>query len=215
MLYCFDDYYNLSMYNDFRSNLVEKKIPFNEYISTKDYKFYIELERDPFILKYFEPSRNQNLFLVNKVKELTIQDEYNYRRRDSIGNKRNLNLAINDAYKFFVEKNAGNYAFFHLNNREAAEKLSSKIGRIYWMGKYLQGRYNIFLTNNMYLSQYVDIDNILAVSDDIFDAELKINYEIFKFNDRLKKYSETPYFVNSKYVAPKILADKYKSIKKN
>lgn len=55
----------------------------------------------------------------------------------------------------------------------------------------MQGRYNIFLSNNMYISQYVDFVNILVTDDDIFNAELKINYEIFKFNDRIKKYSET------------------------
>lgn len=55
----------------------------------------------------------------------------------------------------------------------------------------MQGRYNIFLSNNMYISQYVDFVNILVADDDIFNAELKINYEIFKFNDRIKKYSET------------------------
>ncbi|MCV3346734.1 hypothetical protein L8U40_07750 [Campylobacter lari] len=43
----------------------------------------------------------------------------------------------------------------------------------------------------MYISQYVDFVNILVTDDDIFNAELKINYEIFKFNDRIKKYSET------------------------
>ncbi|SUX05702.1 Uncharacterised protein [Campylobacter lari] len=55
----------------------------------------------------------------------------------------------------------------------------------------MQGRYNIFLSNNMYISQYVDFVNILVTDDDIFNTELKINYEIFKFNDRIKKYSET------------------------
>ena len=200
MIYSTDKYYDINQYNDFINTLKERSINFNEFINTKNYQFYLETESDPFIIKYDLITKNQKLFLVSKVKELTSKDVQSLTRRNSHVGKSAIQLAYNDAYNDFKDSTV---YFIDIKSKDHVLELSKKLGKIYYFGKYFNNRYRIGLTNNSYVRNFVNLDDILS-SGTLIQAELNLNYEVFNHKDFLKKYSMTPYFENGSYFAPKI-----------
>lgn len=200
MIYNLDNY-NIALYNEFLENANKKKIYYNEYVSVRDYRWYLETERDPFLLTYAKITGNAGMFLVSKTKGVNPQDIYTFRRMKIAKDKTNLDFCKNDAYNYFGKSE---YVYFiNIQNRERAESLSKKIGRLYFMGFYMNTKYKVYLTDNQYVSHFVGIDDILSSGVSCFDAELQLNYEIFNLKDRLKKFSQTPYVENGKIVWPK------------
>lgn len=202
MIYTLDENYTIEEYNKIVNTLYNKGIPFNEYISTKNYKFFIETELEPFCLDYREVNKSFSYFLVSKTKFLQESERVKYTRRNEHQGKNALKLAYNDA---FTELKDEYVYFFHLTNLQKAKLLSKEIGKIWYFGKYYNSRYFVFLSNNQYLTNFVKIDDILA-SGDVLDAEMQLYYQAFQRQDRLKKFSYTPYFNNGDYFKPKILA---------
>lgn len=212
MLYNLDKY-DIKLYNEFLNNLKNHNVNYNEFVSTKNYQFVLQTERYPEILDYYPLNKSQSLFLVAKVKAVIPTDEYLYRRKNLTNNKTNLNFCMNDAYNYFndIKTEEPYFYFINIQNKERAEKLSSEIGRIYYMGKYVNNRYSVFLTNNQYIGTIISIDDILASGSNLFEAELQLNYECFRLQDRLKKFSMTPYYENGKQFLPKTLHSFFKS----
>lgn len=209
MIWTIDGNYTVEEYNKIIDTLIKKEIPFQEYISTKNYQFFIETELEPFVLDYKGIDPQFSYFLVSKTKWLQTPEKVKYTRRSEHNGKSALKLCYNDAYRFFGD----DYTYFiHLSNKERAKELSLKIGRLYYFGKYLNSRYFVFLTNNQYISQFVKTDDILA-SGGVLDAEQQLYYQAFNRQDRLKKFSQTPYYEGGDYHRPKVLAPFFASNK--
>ena len=202
MLWSIDKNYSIEFYNQIIKTLQNKNIEFTEYISTKNYKFYIETLQDPFILDYETIDPQFAYFLVSKTKYLQTQDSIRYNRRNEHSGKSALKLAYNDA---FMELKDSYVYFIHLSDTTKAKALSRDIGKLWYMGKYVGNRYKVYLTDNQYISRFVKIDDILA-SGTPLEAEMGLYYSAFNRLDRLKKYSRTPYFKDGEYFRPKVLA---------
>ena len=202
MLWSIDKNYSIEFYNQILKTLQFKNIDYNEYISTKNYKFYIETAQDPFILDYETIDPQFAYFLVSKTKYLQSQDSIKYTRRNEHSGKSALKLAYNDC---FTELKDSYVYFIHIPNTAKAKTLSRDIGKLWYMGKYVGNRYKVYLTNNQYIPRFVKIDDILA-SGNVLDAEMELYYSAFNRLDRLKKYSRTPYFKDGEYFRPKVLA---------
>lgn len=202
MLWSIDKTYSLELYNHIVATLRTKKIPFSEYISTKNYKFYIETENDPFILDYETIDPQFAYFLVSKTKYLQSQEAVKYTRRSEHSGRSALKLAYNDAFTDFKD----DYVYFiHIANASKAKSLSREIGKLYYMGKYVSNRYKVYMTNNQYTGKFVPFDDILA-SGNVLDAEMELYFSAFNRLDRLQKYSQTPFFKDGEYFRPKVLA---------
>lgn len=212
MIYNLDSY-DIKLYNEFLNNLKNHNIQFNEYVNSRDYKFYLETNEIPFILNYNELNNNSRMFLISKVQGVNTQDIYNYRRTKLSNSRENLKLCINDAYQYFLNKKSEYFYFIHIQNKEKAELLSKDIGRLYYFGTYLNNKYKIYLSNNQYLTNFIGIEDILAGSDDLFELEMNINYNIFRLQDRIKKFSQTPYRENGTTILPKYLHPFFKNTK--
>ena len=202
MLWSIDKNYSIEFYNQILKTLQAKSIDYNEYISTKNYKFYIETQQDPFILEYETIDPQFAYFLVAKTKFLQSQDSVRYTRRNEHSGKSALKLAYNDV---FTEYKDSYVYFLHLPNTAKAKALSRDIGKLWYMGRYVNNRYKVYLTDNQYITRFVKIDDILS-SGTPLEAEMELYYSAFNRLDRLKKYSRTPYFVDGEYHRPKVLA---------
>lgn len=202
MIWSIDSNYTIEDYNKVLDALQENNIAYSEYISTRNYKFYIETQDAPFCLKYETIDAGFSYFLVSKTKYLQSQESLRYTRRSEHSGKAALKLAYNDAFN--AEKN--NYVyFFHLSNREKAKELSREIGKIWYFGRYLNNRYFVFMSSNQYISKFVKLDDILS-SGTPLEAEMQLYYQAFNKQDRLKKYSQTPAYNDGVYLRPKILS---------
>lgn len=213
MLYNLDKY-NIKEYNQFLLNYKKHNVIYNEYVSTKNYQFVLETASYPEILDYTTLNKTQSIFLVSKVKAVVTQDENKLKRKNITNNATNLEYCKNDAYIYFdpapkSKSSTSYYYFLNIPNKEQAQKLSKSIGRIYFLGKYL--RYSIYLTNNQYTAEFVNLDDILVGDSDIFNAEIKLNYEVFRLQTRLKKFSMTPYFEAGNLVLPKTTHNFFKT----
>lgn len=202
------DKYDIKLYNEFLSNLTKHNIDYSEYVCTRDNKFYLSTQLEPFILDYTLIQNASKMFLISKTKGVNNQDIYQYRRQKVTASKDNLKLCINDAYQYFIDLNQKQknsvFYFVNISNKERAEALSKQLGRLYYFGFYYN-KYRVYLTNNQYTTNYIDPENILVSSNDLFDAEMQLNYNIFRLNDRLKKFSQTPYRENGTTVLPKYI----------
>lgn len=207
MIFSFDDFYNTDFYNTTIEHLFELGIPFKEFLHIKSYKWYLDCEIDPTILKYDEISGTSKRLLISKTIPLTSSDEYKYRRRQAnSSSSAAISLCFNDAYNYFKDF----ISFIWLDNNESARELSKHIGRIYYFGRYFSNRYRVYGCKNSYLKNFVNPERILSEGS-IVQAELKLNYSIFKLQDFLEKYSQTPYWDSGLYFAPNVLAKKFKS----
>lgn len=202
MIWTIDGDYDLQEYNKVIASMQANAISYNEYIHTKNYKFYIETPQEPWCLKYENIDLQFSYFLVAKTVPLQSNEIIKYSRRSEHSGKAALKLAYNDA----LESAKGQYIyFFHLTNKDAAKELSKEIGKIWYFGRYFGNRYHVFMSANQYLTKYVKLDYILS-SGTPLEAEMQLYYQAFNRQDRLKKYSQTPAYENGQYLRPKILA---------
>jgi hypothetical protein len=201
LILTFDGFYSNSEINDFLNNLKNKNINYNEFINTRDYKLYIETEYDASILNYNEISKIQKMFLISKVIPSLSIDEIKYNRfLSNSNNKELIKLGFNDVYYLYNNNSKETVYFINLRSKDNAQKLSKKLGKIYFFGKY--NKFYIGLTNNQYTQNIVPLEDILT-SGSLIKAEQSLNYEIFNLKYYLKKYSITPYFENGSFILTK------------
>ena len=207
MIFGIDSYYSIEEYNKVIDALKYNQIDFQEFISTKNYQFYIKTPLAPFTLKYDSVQNQMSAFFVSKVQYLQSSEMVKYTRRSEHSGKAALKLAYNDAF----EACRGTYCyFFHLPNADAAKSLSNEIGKIWYFGKYAGNRYKVYMSNNEYLPKFVKIDDILA-SGLPLEAEMELYYSGFNRRDRLRKFSQTPAYDAGVYIRPKILAQFFRT----
>jgi len=197
-----DPYYSIDMYNHFLTALDNNGVNCDIYCLAKPpFHFYLDIP-NPLLVNYDELPDNLRKYLVNITKPATPNDTYLLQRRfidDSIKtyNKYATNLPLLEA------ENSKYACFFMVRNREHALQLSNEIGKIYYFGFYYK-KYKICLTTNENIK--LQNSNLILVEKETntIQMELDLNFKIFKLNDRLKKYTQTPYILNGRYYPTQI-----------
>lgn len=205
-----DDYYNIEFYNESLEALKNNGIDYKEYINIKDFKWYIDIDEKPIMVNYDEASNSDNRWLINKVQALKPNEEYLLKRRnDDTGKKAMLKYVENTPLK---EARTSDYAvFFNARGKDQLEKISKEIPiKIWYFGKYYSNKFRVALCTNKMILNYIDPDQILLENNykELGRFESELNYKVFVQKDKLRKYSETPYFINGKYNPVKVQGDR-------
>jgi hypothetical protein len=212
MFITIDPYYTNQFYNECKEALKNNEVPYQEFINIKTpYNWYFKLDQKPLMVNYDEAADSELRWMVNTVKPLRPNEEYLLiRRENDKGGKSLLKFVENEALRTARESD---YAvFFNIKNREQGEALTKDFpGRVYFMGKYYDNKYKVCLAVHPVVKGFLDPGQILLEKTQQmqepgrFEAEL--NWRVFRQNDYLIKFTETPYFENGKYVRPKIIGE--------
>ena len=204
MLITIDEYYGIDFYNECRQALTNNGIAYKEYIAVKSpYNWYLDIPSTPIMVNYDVITNAQERFIVNKVEAALPNEEYILQRRQSDAGKSALvTYTLN---KPLLEAQNSDYAcFFNARNREQLTELSKTLGKIYYFGRYYN-KFKVALCYNKMIKNYVDASEILTEKEtSVYQMELDLNYKVFKLNDRLRKFTNTPSFENGAYNPVKI-----------
>jgi hypothetical protein len=210
--YTVDPYYNIQFYNECKEALKNNKVEFEEFINIKaPYNWYFKMDRSPIMVNYDEATDAETRWMINVVKPLRPNEEYLLIRRDNDnGAKALLKFVENEPLR---QARLSDYAvFFTVKNKEEVEKLTSDYpGKVWYFGKYYNNKYRVCLATHRTVRGFLDENQILLEkTQDLSDPgrfESELNFKVFRGNDVLLKFTETPYFEDGKYNKPKIRGD--------
>lgn len=206
MFITFDQYYDINFYHQIINSMKNNGYNYPVYISIKTpYNWYIDIGDDtpPVFLNYDKLDGANSRFLVNRIIPMRPTDEVELYRRNDTGNK-NISKYVNntplkEAYK-------SNYAcFIDIPSKDFAIELSKEYPfKIWYMGKYFHKKYKVGLCTNSAIKMVLPEKYILLekTSNELGQFEAMLNYKVFLLQDRLIKYSLTPYFENGQYYKP-------------
>jgi hypothetical protein len=205
-----DPYYSIQFYNEALQSLKNNGVDYKQYIHIKTpFDWYLELDQKPIMVNYDELSEKETRWLVNTVKPLRPNEEYLLMRRDNDnGPKALLKFVENEPMR---EARKSDYAvFFTVKNREEIEQITKDYpGRVWYFGKYYNNKFRVCLATNSMVKNFINQDQILLEKTESepgrFEADL--NWRIFRGNDMLEKFTETPYFEDGKYNRVKIKSE--------
>ena len=191
-----DDYYNIDFYNETLQALKNNDVGFAQYIMTiAPYHFVIEIFQEPIMINYDNLPDNKLQYLINVVEPATPRDEYLLQRRESFGGIKGLKqYGLNNPLR---EAEKSDYAcFFHLKNRAEGIELSKTLGKIYFFGTYIKNTHVALCTNKMIKNLALQQDILVEKKKSVLDMEHELNYKYFRLQNRLRKFTNTPYFDN-------------------
>ena len=198
MIITTDPFYDINTYNSFLKNLRTKEILFSQYIHTKTFEYFLDLPFDPVLIDYRMITRPELKFLVRTVKPLDTQMELRYLRRTTDTGPASLRHAKNDII------NDTDIYLFKLPGADKANSLSLDVGKIYYLGKYYNNLIRVYASDSKFIPYYVQDTDILYFGKGL-DAEMYLNQYVFKYTDRLRKFSQTPRHEGGKMIIPKNL----------
>lgn len=212
MLITIDPYYGTQFYNECKEALRNNQVPYKEFVSIKaPYNWYLQLDQKPIMVNYDIASDSESRWLISKVIPLRPNEEYLLLRRDNdVGAKAVMKFVENEPLK---EARTSEYAvFFTIKNRQHGEQLTKDYpGKIWFMGKYYDNKYRVCLATHPVIKGFLDPDQILLEKTQEMQEpgrfESELNWKVFRRNDYLVKFTETPYFEGGRLVRPKILGD--------
>lgn len=205
-----DEYYDVNFYKQCIEALKNNGTEFKEFISIKSpFKWYLELPSDPIMLNYDKLPKQNERFLINKVIPTTPNSEYLLTRRDDTGTSSLIRYTENEPFKECRLNNSG--VFFHVKNKEELVRISKEFpGKLWFLGKYYSNKFNVCLTYNNMIKNYIMKENILLENTEKepgrFEADF--NYFVLKLKDMIIKYDETPYAFKGSYVIPKVFGNR-------
>lgn len=207
-----DDYYDISFYNECKEALKNNNVDFREFIQIKPpYNWFFELEQKPLMVNYDTIPEKDAKWLVNAVTPLRANEEYLLLRRENDnGPKALLKFVENKALK--EARNSDYSVFFTVKNREEIEQITKDYpGKVYYFGKYYNNKFRVCLATNKMVKNFISSDQILVENTGEFSEpgrmESELNWRVFRGNDALIKFTETPYFEDGKYNRVKIQGD--------
>lgn len=204
-----DPYYDTQFYNECKETLKNNGVEFKEFINVKSpYLWYFQLDQKPLMVNYDEATESESRWMVNTVQPLRDNEAYLLLRRDNdLGPKALLKFVENEPMK--AARQSEYAVFFTIKNREEAERLTRDYpGKIWFMGKYYNNKYRVCLATNRTIRGLLNDNQVLLERNKElsepgrFEAEL--NFKVFRGNDMLIKFTETPYFEDGKYKPVKI-----------
>lgn len=207
-----DPYYNTQFYNECKEALKNNDVPFEEFINIKPpFNWYFKVDQKPILVNYDLATDAETRWMVNTVKPLRPNEEYLLLRRDNDkGPKALLKFVENEPLRLARESD---YAvFFTVKNKEDVERLTKDYpGKVWYFGKYYNNKYRICLATHRTVKGFLNENQILLEkTQELSDPgrfESELNFKVFRGNDVLLKFTETPYFENGIYNKPKIRGD--------
>jgi hypothetical protein len=203
-MFTIDEYYNIPFYNEGLQAMRNNGVDYKEYISTKaPYNFYIESKEKPIMVNYDVLTNAMQKYIINKVEPATSSEEYLLSRRTQFEGIKGLKeYGMNKPMSMI---NKSDYAcFFSVKNKTEMLELSESLGTLFYFGKYYNN-IRVGLCYNKMIKNMIEPDRILVEkTKNAIQMELDINFRIFRLNDRLRKFTETPYFKDGKYKPVKI-----------
>lgn len=202
MLITIDPYYDTVFYNECKQALKNNGVEFKEFINIKPpFDWYFELDQKPIMVNYDEATESESRWMVNAVQPLRPNEEYLLLRRDNDnGPKALFRFVENEPLR--IARKSEYAVFFTVRNKEEAQSLSKDYpGKIWYMGKYYNNKYRVCLATHAVVKNFLNPDQILLEKegDEPGRFEAELNFKVFKMNDRLIKFTETPYFEDGKY----------------
>ena len=212
MFITIDPYYNTQFYNECKEALKNNQVEFKEFINIKPpYNWYFQVEQKPILVNFDLSTDAENRWMVGIIKALRANEQYLLLRRDNdVGVKALAKFIENEPLR---EARQSDYAiFFNIKNREEGEQLTKDYpGKIWFLGKYYNNKYKVCLATHPVVKGFLNPGQILLEKtqehNDPGRFEADLNFKIFRGNDSLTKFTETPYFLDGKYVRPKIKGD--------
>jgi len=222
-LYTIDPYTNVVQYNEAIQALRNNKVQFRQLISLRaPYQWYLELPYAPLLVNYDTLEKSDSRYIVTKVQPIRPADDWQLLRRES--NAQDLPKYIENTP--LTEARSSKYALFFNATSFDSMKIASKAlpgVKIWYFGKHQGSKYKIGLCTNKLILNFLPQNSVLLEKDatskgfkeiggsegtggnagnnytkpGFFEADL--NFRVFKGKDYLKKYSETPYFLNGEY----------------
>jgi len=194
-----DPYTSVIQYNESLEALKNNKINYVEYISTLGpYNWYLSLEKSqyPIMMNYEKMNNTIWKQCVSKVLPLRPNDVYLLYRR---GEKKDIAKYIeNDVFK---QARNNNSIVFKIKTKEETLSLSKIYGTIYPLGVYFNGSIKLAICFNSEIKNSLTSDRILVEMGSHKPGELEkeINYRALRNQDKIIKYSITPYFKDGKF----------------
>jgi hypothetical protein len=194
-----DPYTTINEYNQALQALENNNIKYDEYISLiGNYNWFLTLEngQKPIMINYDSMTGNEWKHAVSKVKPLVSNDIYLLYRRE--GKKDVSKYIENDVFRK-ARKNKN--IIFQVKNREEMVQLSKLFGEIYPLGVYLNGSIRLGICFDPEIKSFLLPDRILLELGPHKQGALEklINYKILRNQDKIIKYTKTPYWKNGKF----------------
>jgi hypothetical protein len=202
--YTVDPYYTTKFYNECREALKNNNVEFSEFINIKTpFDWYFQVEDKPLFVNYDMATNSESRWMVNRVQPLRPNEEYLLQRRDNDnGAKALLKFVENEPLK--LARNSSYAVFFTIKNREEGERFTREYpGKVWFLGKYYNNKYRVCLATHAAARNFLNADSVLLEKTKNlsepgrFEAEL--NWKVFRGNDMLVKFTETPYFEDGRY----------------
>lgn len=210
--YTIDPYYSIQFYNECKEALKNNNVAYKEFINIKPpFNWYFQLDKSPIMVNYDQSTDAENRWMVNTVKPVRPSEEYLLLRRDNDnGPKALLKFVENEPLK--AARQSEYAIFFTIKNREEGERLTKDFpGKVWFMGKYYNNKFKVCLAVHPVVKGFLNPSQILLEKTQEHNEpgkfEADLNFRIFRGNDTLIKFTETPYFFGGKYVRPKIQND--------
>lgn len=201
----FDNYYTVTDYNNFLSNLDYNKVIYKEYVSIKaPYNFYIELDEKylPVFLKYKEAPKGIEKYLLEKVQGFYPNEQFLLKRKVS-DSPTQIEKFVSPM--IFQDINNNQYAcVFRYKNKEELIRITRELGIQVWiLGK--QREWNLAFSYNKFIKNYVPLDWILVEKTKTSDFiepgsfEYELNYKKLVKTKLTNKFLHYPYYDSGKY----------------
>jgi hypothetical protein len=199
-----DPYYDIQFYNECKEALKNNTVDFKEFINTKPpFHWYFQLDQKPLLVNFDKATNSEERWMVNAVKPLRPNEEYLFLRRDNdVGQKALLKYIENEPLKEMRKTGYG--VFFTIKNREEAQEITKDFpGKIWFFGKYYANKFRVCFCSNKMIKNYLSNDQILLENDgeykEVGRFESELNFKVFRGNDMLIKFTETPFFEDGRY----------------
>jgi len=207
-----DPYYDNQFFNQSKEALKNNEIDFDISVSIKPpYNWYFKLDKEPIMVDYDKATTSEERWLVDTVIPLRSNDEYLLlRRNNDNGPTALLKFVENVPLK---KARLSDYAvFFTVSGKDELEHISKEYpGTIWYMGKYYKNKFRVCLAVHESIKTFLSLEQVLLEKrKDLsepgrFEAEL--NWKVFRGNDALVKFTETPFVMNGKMTRPKIMGE--------
>jgi len=206
-----DPYNDIARFNEIKEALKNNNVKYDLFINIKPpFNWYFELDQYPIMVNYDELRTEQNRFLINTVKPATPSDAYLLIRRNNDTAKSGLlRYTENQALK---EARLSKYAvFFTVGSKDSLLNISSEYpGKIWFLGKYYSNKYRVCLCTHPAIKLLLNPEQILLEKNNVTEIgafEAEFNYKVLRLRDYLRKFTQTPFAENGKYIHPKIILD--------
>jgi len=192
-----DPYYSIKDYNEALNALDNNKISYDEWISTiAPYNFFLNLNGEkPIMMNYDKPTKTDWIKLVSKVKGLVPTDQVLLFRR---GDKQTAAKQYINNDVFNLALKADITIVFQYDNKEQLARLSKSYGRIYPIGKYINGSKRLAICFDANIKNTLTPNSLLLEnsSNKLGALESEINYKVLRNRDKIIKWVKTPYWIN-------------------